>query len=429
MKTLLRSLSLSFILCLITTSIAAQYIRVQVIPDHTDWLYKPGEKTKFTVNVLRNEIPVENVEIRYEISEDTMDPRKTETITLKNGTTVIDAGTMKVPGFLRCRVWAKYDGKEYDGLATSGYNPQDIKPVTKMPADFTQFWDSAKIELRKLPLDSRMTLIPEKCTDKTNAYYVNFQNINNSRMYGVLYVPKAPGKYPAILRIPGAGIRSYVGDAATAEKGVITLEVGIHGIPVNLPDDVYNGLTNGALRSYGRINLDNRDTYYYKRVILGCIRAIDFIYSLPEFDGERMAVRGSSQGGALTIATAALDNRVKSIMVIYPAMCDMTAYLYGRAGGWPHMFKDKEFNVPAKIETSYYYDVVNFSRLLKVPGFYSLGYNDRTCPPTSMYAALNSITAPKTMMIVEHTGHSAYNEQWLKGIDWLLGTLNVENPK
>jgi cephalosporin-C deacetylase-like acetyl esterase len=52
---------------------------------------------------------------------------------------------------------------------------------------------------------------------------------------------------------------------------------------------------------------------------------------------------------------------------------------------------------PEKIETSKYYDVVNFARRLRVPGLYSWGYNDATCPPTSMYSAYNVITAPKTL--------------------------------
>jgi cephalosporin-C deacetylase-like acetyl esterase len=162
---------------------------------------------------------------------------------------------------------------------------------------------------------------------------------------------------------------------------------------------------------------------------MGCVRSIDFIFSLPEFDGKTLAVTGGSQGGALSIVTAGLDNRVKYLAAFYPALCDLTGYLNGRAGGWPHMFNDynKAFNVKKdKIETSKYYDVVNFARLVKVPGFYSWGYNDVTCPPTSMYSAYNVITAPKSLFLAQETGHWTYPEQDEKARQWLLKEL-IEN--
>ena len=93
--------------------------------------------------------------------------------------------------------------------------------------------------------------------------------------------PKKEGKYPAILRVPGAGVRPYFGDISTAEKGFITLEIGIHGVPVNLEPEVYSNLGAGALNGYQNMNLDDRDRYYYKRVYMGCVRANDFLTNLP----------------------------------------------------------------------------------------------------------------------------------------------------
>ena len=58
----------------------------------------------------------------------------------------------------------------------------------------------------------------------------------------------------------------YNGEAERAGKGFIILEIGIHGIPVNLTGDVYHRLYNGALKNYHSFNMDNRDKYYYKRV-------------------------------------------------------------------------------------------------------------------------------------------------------------------
>jgi cephalosporin-C deacetylase-like acetyl esterase len=245
-------------------------------------------------------------------------------------------------------------------------------------------------------------------------------------LFGVLCVPKAAGKYPAILRVPGAGVRPYNGDTGNAEKGVITFEIGIHGIPVTMDASVYDNIRTASLDGYQNYNLDDKDRYYYKRVYLGCVRAVDYIFSLPEFDGNNIVVLGGSQGGALSIVTAALDNRIKGLVAFYPALSDVTGYLHNRAGGWPHFFNAANLsfnNSPQKIETSKYYDVVNFARHLKVPGFYSWGYNDVTCPPTSMYAAYNVITAPKTLFLVEETGHWTYPEQWGMAYEFALNIL------
>lgn len=398
-----------------------QIVEVKISPDHGNFLYKIGQKAKFDVSVLKNDVLLNDVEIEYSISEDMMDPHKTGKLNLKNGETTIDAGTMKQDGFLRCQVTAKYNGKSYTRLATVGYDPKSLKPVTALPSDFTEFWDNAKAEAAKVPMDVKMTLIPERCTEYLNVYNVSIQNYQyNSRLYGVLCVPKGKGKYPAILKLPGAGVRGYNGDRESANKGYIVFEIGVHGIPLNLPSEVYTNLYDGALKGYYSFNLNNKDDYYYKRIYLGCVRAIDFIYTLPEFDGDTLIAYGGSQGGALSIVTASLDSRVKALVSFYPALCDLTGFLKNRAGGWPRMFKNPKYNTPDNINTAQYYDVANFARFIKVPGFYSFGYNDIVCPPTSVYSAVNMVQAPKDVMIVEETGHYAYPEQrdaswvWLK---------------
>ncbi|MDR0412577.1 MAG: acetylxylan esterase [Dysgonamonadaceae bacterium] len=414
-----------------TTHLAAQpgetFIKVNVAPDRLDWLYKAGEPVTFDISVTKNDVCLKNIEVRYELSEDMMDPLKKETVTLKDGRLSVNAGSLKKPGFLRCSVFVMYDGKEYVGRATAGFDPEKIQPTVGYPSDFVSFWEAAISENAKIPMAPVVTLLPERCTDKVNVYHVGIQNYRlGSRIYGILCVPKAPGKYPALLKVPGAGIRPYSGDPGFAAEGVITFEIGIHGIPVNLPAGVYNDLNNGALNNYPVFNMDNKDQYFYKRVYLGCVRSVDFIYSLPEFDGTNLVVTGGSQGGALSIITAGLDARVKGLAAYYPALCDMTGYLYGRAGGWPHAFRnvDKNDKVTArKIETIAYYDVVNFARQIKVPGFYSFGYNDMVCPPTSMYSAFNVISAPKTMFIVEEIAHWTYPEQYVKARKWISAQL------
>jgi len=222
-------------------------------------------------------------------------------------------------------------------------------------------------------------------------------------------------------------VRPYRGMAAMAAKGIITLQVGIHGIPVTMDQSVYDSLGAGALANYNTFGLDNRDRYYYRRVYLGCVRANDFLTSHPKWDGAHLAVTGGSQGGALSIVTAALDPRVKGLAAYYPALSDVTGYLQNRAGGWPHMFRATEgppsHRSQDKIETSRYYDVVNFARRIKVPGLYTWGFNDETCPPTSMYSSYNVIPAQKKLMLALETGHNNVPEQVAQVEAWLEAFL------
>jgi len=243
-----------------------QRVKVIVAPDHADWTYKPNEKAKFTITVLQDGNPVKNARIRYELAAERMEPLKKDSTHAASGTVTIE-GTLKTAGFLRVIATAKVDGNEYRGLGTAGFDPLSIQPTVENPGDFIQFWNQVKADLAKIPMDAKMTLLPERCTENVNVYHVNLQNFRlNARLYGILCVPKKEGKYPALLKVPGAGVRAYAGDVALAEKGIITFEIGIHGIPVNMDPPVYADLANGALSGYFTYNLDNRDRYYYKRV-------------------------------------------------------------------------------------------------------------------------------------------------------------------
>jgi cephalosporin-C deacetylase-like acetyl esterase len=402
-------------------------IKVSVAADHANWNYHVGEKVNFTIHITKNGSPVLNASVRYEVGPEKQEPFQKKTVIASTGLINIDGGTLTKAGFLRCIAIAEVNGKEYRSLATVGFAPENIQPTVGNPADFDTFWQTAKEELAKVPMDAKMTLMPERCTEKTNVYHVNLQNYRvGARLYGILSVPKKEGKYPALLQVPGAGVRPYGGDIATAEKGVITFQIGIHGVPVDMNPTVYTDLGAGSLSGYWNYNMDDRDRFYYKRVYLGCVRANDFLTSLPQYDGINLAVVGGSQGGALSIITAALDARVKSLGVFYPALSDVTGYLFDRAGGWPHYFdkSNRAWNEKKdKIVTLSYYDVVNFARRIKVPGYYSWGFNDETCPPTSMFAAYNVISASKELYLALDTGHWTYPEQGEKMNAWLLSRL------
>lgn len=404
------------------------FIKVEVTPDHTDWLYKCGEKPQFNVSVrTSHNAPVENVKIHYEISEDMLPPIAKDDLTLKNGTTTLKGYTMKKPGFLRCQVWATVDGEKYEECATVGFDVDKITPKTVKPADFEEFWKESLKMNEKVEMLPQITLIPERCTSKVDVYLAKFQNYRKeSFMYGTLCVPKHHnGKCPAILIVPGAGCRQREGFMEEAEKGVVTLELGIHGIPTTLFNQLqlYRDLRFAGLRNYWLSSIDDKDNYFYRRVFIGCARAVDFLAQLDFVDENKIAVTGGSQGGALTIVTSYLNPRVKYAAAIYPAMCDLTGRLYDQGDAWPYIFRDKKNATKERIETASYYDVVNFAKGLNIPILFTYGYNDMVVCPTSMQGAYNVTTAPKELFVVPQSRHYTYPEQRKVRSQWLLDKL------
>ena len=432
MEKVMKRLALFVILSLSIFVVEAQpkisFIKVEVTPDHADWLYKCGEKPQFAISVRTcSNAPVKDAEIYYEVSEDMLPPIAKGNMVLKDGTTTIKGYTMRKPGFLRCRVWATVDGVKYDECATAGFDIGQITPKTVMPADFKEFWEESLKRNEKLEMLPQMTLVPERCTSKVDVYLAKFQNYSKgSFIYGTLCVPKNhKGKCPAILIVPGAGCRAREGYMEEAEKGVVTLEIGIHGMPTTLYNtpSLYAELRRGSLTNYWLLGIDDKENYYYRRVFVGCARAVDFLAQLDFVDEEKIAVTGWSQGGALTIVTSYLNPRVKYAAAVYPAMCDLTGRLYDQGDAWPYIFRNKTNATKARIETASYYDVVNFAKGLTIPIFFTYGYNDLTVCPTSMQGAYNVTTAPKELMVVPQSRHYTYPEQRAARQQWLLDKL------
>ena len=407
---------------------AQSLVEIVISPNHADWTYALGEEADFQVTVLKSNVPLPGITVHYSLGEEQMTPPTEEDVFLENGAILIKGGSMKIPGFKRCEVSLEYEGKIYTAWATAGFDPDKIQPAAELPSDFRAFWSKAIEENRKLPMLTKMTLLPDRCTEAVNVYEVSFQNTRpGTRVFGILCMPKAEGKYPAVLKVPGAGIRPYYGDVDLAEKGVITLEIGIHGISVTMPQQNYDDLRGGLAAGYWNYGKYDKDDFYYKRVYLGCIKANDFLCSLDQWDGQNLGVMGGSQGGGLSLVTAGLDSRVTAAALFYPALCDFNGYLKNRAGGWPHYLRDKEkWKEPAHkqmVQTLQYFDGVNFARNIKAPVWFSFGYNDNVVPPTSVSAAYNTISSSKEKMVVPETAHWTYPEQREVQREWMLKML------
>ena len=146
-------------------------------------------------------------------------------------------------------------------------------------------------------------------------------------IYGYLQEPNDGLKHPVMLHPPGAGVKRINPTPWFAQEGFITLTIGINGIPMDATDEEIKAKQQELNRGdYAYIGLENKDVYYYRKVYAGLVRCVDFLVSLPNFDGVNVGVTGGSQGGALSIVAAALDPRIDFLASFYPALCDLSGF-------------------------------------------------------------------------------------------------------
>lgn len=403
------------------------------VPDHADWLYQTGENAKVEVSFCKYGIPRDG-ELKYSIGNDMLQPDKHGSVKLKNGRAVINMGTKKTPGFRDMKLSVSLDGKTYEHHIKVGFSVDKIKPYTQEPQDFRSFWQKNVEELKQVPMSYTKELYKDYCTDKIDCYLVKIQidNMGHS-MYGFLFYPKnaQPGKHPVVLCPPGAGIKTIkdpMRNKYYAENGFVRFEVEIHGLDPRISSETFGEISrafNDRNGGYLANGLENKDIYYMKHVYVGLVRCIDFLTSLPEWDGKNVAVQGGSQGGALAIIAAGLDSRVTQCVANHPALSDMAGYAAkGGTGGYPHFCRQPQIlSNKDCLNTLAYFDVVNFARYVKAPTYLTWGYNDVTCPPTTSYAVWNTLKCTKESLLTPINEHWTTTETNRGQMEWIKAHL------
>lgn len=403
------------------------------VPDHADWLYQTGENAKVEVSFCKYGIPRDG-ELKYSIGNDMLQPDKHGSLKLKNGRAVINMGTKKTPGFRDMKLSVSLDGKTYEHHIKVGFSVDKIKPYTQEPQDFRSFWQKNVEELKQVPMSYTKELYKDYCTDKIDCYLVKLQiDKMGHSMYGFLFYPKnaQPGKHPVVLCPPGAGIKTIkdpMRNKYYAENGFVRFEVEIHGLDPRISSETFGEISrafNDRNGGYLANGLENKDIYYMKHVYVGLVRCIDFLTSLPEWDGKNVAVQGGSQGGALAIIAAGLDNRVTQCVANHPALSDMAGYAAkGGTGGYPHFCRQPQIlsNTDC-LNTLAYFDVVNFARYVKAPTYLTWGYNDVTCPPTTSYAVWNTLKCTKESLLTPINEHWTTTETNRGQMEWIKAHL------
>lgn len=385
----------------------APALTLKAVTDHADALYKTGETATFTIEAMQDGKPLGDGKVVCVFSKDGVQPQPPQTLNLKDGKATI-ISKLDEPGFLQLRVTS---GKA-SALAAAGYDPLLLKPSMPVPDDFDAFWAAQKAALAKVPVKSTLTPVPSP-SKTLDAFDLQVECLGKP-VSGYFGRPKnaKPKSLPAILHVHGAGVRSSnLGSVSWAanEGGMLSLDINAHGLPNGKPKEFYDALSAGELKDYRAEGNKDREQCYFKGMFLRLIRAIDFLTAQPEWDGKTVIVYGSSQGGFQAFAAAGLDERVTFICAGVPAGCDHTGSQANRINGWPKIVPNDAEGKPdaTALQVSRYFDNVNFATRAKCKGAaVTVGFIDTTCPPTSVYAAYNALTIPKSLHTDVLAGHT-----------------------
>ncbi len=384
--------------------LSAPSLKVQT--NQEDATYKTGDTVVFHVRLSDSEDPGGSV--NFVLSEDGFNELKKGKVHLKDGTATIE-GSMGKPGFLRCVASYKpAQGKTLTAVGAAAISPLQIKASLPVPDDFDEFWAKQKQRLAGIPMKATRTAVTSKDADCFDTQITCL----GKPVSGYLALPKnAKAKgHPIILWVHGAGVRSSsLGNAVQgARNGMISMDINAHGIPNGKPGKFYQDLSKGELKTYRHDGREDRETIYFNGMFLRLVRAIDYLTSLPEWDGRTVAVIGHSQGGLQALVAGGIDPRVTFIGSGVPAGCDHSGNAADRISGWPKIVPMVDGKPDPKVlEATRYIDAVNFANRCKAEAIMSVGFIDPVCPPTSCYAAYNQLKGPKTVLNEPAMAHAA----------------------
>ncbi|MBO5802663.1 MAG: acetylxylan esterase, partial [Lentisphaeria bacterium] len=216
------------------------------------------------------------------------------------------------PGFVNISAEWKSGDQIVATLERSiGFSVEKIQPCEAEPEDFEAFWNGLFAQADALPDDVRMIPVPDRETEQTKLYELHVPTLNDRTIYGYVSVPKAEGKFPILICYPGSGPASGEQQWLRYEDA-ITLFMNVHSYPYKAGETQEETIARAGYNAfdYATIGIESRETYVYHDVLPAMHRAVRFVQTLPEYDGENLGVFGSSQGGWLSIMTAAFHPEV-----------------------------------------------------------------------------------------------------------------------
>ena len=326
------------------------------------------------------------------------------------------------PGFVNLLAeWKNGDQVTATLERSIGFSVEKIQPCEAEPEDFEAFWFELFAQADALPDEVRMIPVPDRETEQTKLYELHVPTLDDRTIYGYISIPKAAGKFPILICYPGSGPASGEQQWLRYEDA-ITLFMNVHSYPYKAGETQEETIARAGYNAfdYATIGIESRDTYVYHDVLPAMHRAVRFVQTLPEYDGENLGVFGSSQGGWLSIMTAAFHPEVKAVCANVPAFTQIDGFLSVRTEMAKHE-DDPAYQARVR-ETLRYYSTAFAAKRIRAKVAVIVGRIDHVCPPTGIYAMFNALAGKKKICHEMDMKHEC-RASWSEGIQALRDHL------
>ena len=379
--------------------------QLRFVPFHSSGIYNRGEVAGWNVVTTPG---AACLHYDYTVKENNQAIIKTGQLDLTSGSAKIEA-QVNEPAMLYVEVEAgcpsaaaadttsnKQSARPVpEAILGAAIAPTLLKPSVPRPADFDAFWRSKLKLLRRIPIDPQLT--PVSSGDPAvDLYTVKLRSVD-SHVQGYLARPVKPGKYPALILYQYAGVYALkpAESVKHAAEGWLTFDVDSHDLPPTQ--------ATGVPTNYFTIGNHDRNQSYFLDMYLRDTRAVEYIRSRPDWDGKTIVLMGTSMGGQQSLVTAGLNPKhITAVIVDEPSGADTNGNLHGRKAGYPYWPSDD----PQVMETSRYFDPVNFASHIKAPTILAVGFIDTTAPPAGLWTVFNQLAGPKEIVPMIDSAHN-----------------------
>ena len=274
------------------------------------------------------------------------------------------------------------------------------------PADHDAYWARALAELDGQEAD--VELVPAAFqADFAECFHLWFSGVGGARVHAKLLRPKAPaGTGPALLMFHG-----YSGNAGDWSDKLGYVAQGFTVATLDCRGQGGQSQDSGGHLGTTRMGHIIRglagppEDMLYRQIFLDTAQLARIVMDMPQVDADRVCATGGSQGGALTIACAALEPRIQRAAPIFPFLSDylrvweldLDENAYGELRTWFRHFDplhEREREVFTQLG---YIDIQHLAARIQAEVMMGTGLMDRICPPSTQYAAYNRIAAPKSV--------------------------------
>jgi cephalosporin-C deacetylase len=293
----------------------------------------------------------------------------------------------------------------------------------KAPADFDSFWEETLAESNRARKGrAEFSAVTDKGLELIAAEDVTFSGYLGQAVKGWFLRPadwdvKKKGKLPCVVHYIGyGGGRGIPQEHLIWPSGgfaTLVMDTRGQGSAWNVgatADDAPAGSAGPQIPGFMTKGIQSREGYYYRRVFADAIGALAAAAEHPMVDAERIAVTGSSQGGGISIAAAALaGKRVKLCMADVPFLCNFQRATtivdtdpYNEIARYCKTHRGASESVYKVLS---YFDGIHFAPKISAKCFFSVALMDTICPPSTVYAAYNRIKSQKQMVVYDFNNH------------------------